>query len=1117
MSPGAKNLDRKRGETISLRYVDRETLVLEPGDVVHRHMMDGDAVLFNRQPTLHRMSMMSHIVRIMPVGDTFRMNVADTKPYNADFDGDEMNMHMPQDIEAASELRNLAAVPWQIISPASNSSIVGIFQDSLLGAYQFTRKDTAFSKRDAMNLLMSFKKVDVETLGKKSRISNFDLLSQIMPPLTLNYKTKTFKEGDDYKTSNGVLDIQNGVYHRGQLDKGVLGGGSKGLLQRICNDYGNMASADFIDDLQNIVTEYMKTSAFSVGISDLIADEATNKEISQVITTTKQKVHDLIDQAHIGIFENNTGKTNEEEFETQIKNITSKCENDTGKIGRESLSANNRFAIMVKAGSKGSDLNMMMMISCVGQQNVDGKRIPYGFEDRTLPHFNKFDDTPGARGFVESSYISGLSPEELFFHAMGGRVGLIDTAVKTSQTGYIQRRLIKGLEDLKVEYDMTVRNNKQKIIQYSYGEDGFDTTKVENQMLPLVSMTLDEIYAHYYIPVNSIQDKGFTSCYTKNVIRRIRTQKDKLALRCKEAINTMITMRERIVNHVFHKQDNKNVHLPVAFGYMIQNVQGEQNINANSIVDMTPLEAFQMIDEGFERIKSIHFVPPTDLFKTMYYYYLSPKEIVVLKRFNRNALKLLIDKIVLGYKNAIVAPGEMVGMIAAQSIGEPTTQMTLNTFHFAGVASKSNVTRGVPRIEEILSLSENPKNPSCTVHMFPDEEHDQENAEKIIIVFNTPLRSVVEKVEICFDPDNLDTLIKADELLVKQYREFENMMKECMGMDASSEETKSKWVVRVKMNEEAMLDKNITMDDINFTIKRAYEDKVDCVFSDYNDDNLVFRLRVSSLKSPKDTPGPKPLDVSDEIHYLKTFQDQLLDNIILRGVKHIERVIPRKITNSVTETDGAYVKRESWVLDTVGTNLLDLLGLDFIDNTRTFTNDIQEVYRVLGIEAARQVIFNEISEVMEFDSTYINYHHLSILCDRMTCNDSMVSIFRHGINNDHIGPIAKASFEETPEMFLKAARHAELDPMRGVSANVMCGQEGFFGTNAFNVVLDTDKFSAMDVEEYDEETNEDIINAGFENIDVNDPCYTKNIEINTNIHNIKSSDTGADNNYDPGF
>jgi len=1128
--PGAKNLDRKRGETISLRYVDRDTLNLELGDVVHRHMMDGDAVLFNRQPTLHRMSMMSHIVRIMPIGDTFRMNVADTKPYNADFDGDEMNMHMPQNIESESELRNLAAVPWQLISPANNGSIVGIFQDSLLGAYRFTRDGNNFTKRDAMNLLMSYNKVDVSKLGKGKTVSNFEIMSQIMPPLSLSYKTKLFKEGENIGNSNNILEIKNGIYLRGQMEKGVLGGGSKGLLQRVCNDYGNMASSDFIDDLQNIVTEYMKTSCFSVGISDLIADEATNDKISQVITTTKREVHDIIDQTHIGIFENETGKTNEEEFETQIKNITSRCENDTGKIGRESIGEDNRFAIMVKAGSKGSDLNMMMMISCVGQQNVDGKRIPYGFEDRTLPHFNKFDDTPGARGFVENSYISGLSPEELFFHAMGGRVGLIDTAVKTSQTGYIQRRLIKGLEDLKVEYDMTVRNNKQKIIQYAYGEDGFDTTKVENQLIPLVTMSLEEIYAHYYIPNNITQDKRFADCYTKKVIGRMRNQKDRLALRCRTAIDMMIDMRDRIVKHVFQMQDNKNVHVPVAFGYIINNVHGEQNITANSIVDMTPLEAFNIIDAGFERIRKLHFVPPTDLFKAMYYYYLTPKDVVVMKRFNSNALKLLVDKIVIGYKKAVVAPGEMVGMIAAQSIGEPTTQMTLNTFHFAGVASKSNVTRGVPRIEEILSLSENPKNPSCTVYMFPDEEDNQDNAEQIMHrLQHTALRSIVDSVEICFDPNKIETLVKDDELLVKQYQEFENMIEECLGEDAPDEDTKSKWVVRIKMNEESMLDKNITMDDVHFTIKRAYDDQVECVFSDYNDENLVFRLRVSSLKQQKS--GQKPLDVSDEIHYLNTFQEQLLDNMILRGVKNIERVIPRKVTgikkqvtnsdknivSPVIEADDIYAKHETWVIDTVGTNLIDLLGLDFIDNTRTFTNDIQEVYRVLGIEAARQSIMNEIKEVMEFDDTYINYHHLSLLCDRMTCNDKMVSIFRHGINNDHIGPIAKASFEETPEMFLKAARHAELDPMRGVSANVMCGQEGFFGTNAFNVVLDTEKFLSMEPQEFDGETNDDIINAGFEKIEMNDMCQVKNIEINTNIHNIKSVDTGLDNGFEPGF
>jgi DNA-directed RNA polymerase II subunit RPB1 len=248
------------------------------------------------------------------------------------------------------------------------------------------------------------------------------------------------------------------------------------------------------------------------------------------------------------------------------------------------------------------------------------------------------------------------------------------------------------------------------------------------------------------------------------------------------------------------------------------------------------------------------------------------------------------------------------------------------------------------------------------------------------------------------------------------------------------------------------------MDDVHFAINNGYNEEITCIYSDYNSDKLVFRLRMNKvIGSKKKVSSLDPLDQSDEIYLLKNFQDQLLDNLILRGIKNISSVIPRKIPDTVEEVNGIYTKKDVWVLDTVGTNLMDLLALDYIDANRTFTNDIQEIYRVLGIEAARQAIFNELSEVIEFDGTYINYHHLSMLCDRMTCNDRMISIFRHGINNDDIGPIAKASFEETPEMFLKAARHAELDLMRGVSANVMCGQEGYFGTNCFKVVLDLEK------------------------------------------------------------
>ena len=240
--------------------------------------------------------------------------------------------------------------------------------------------------------------------------------------------------------------------------------------------------------------------------------------------------------------------------------------------------------------------------------------------------------------------------------------------------------------------------------------------------------------------------------------------------------------------------------------------------------------------------------------------------------------------------------------------------------------------------------------------------------------------------------------------------------------------------------------------------------------------------------------------------------------MVLTGVKNIERVIPRKICNSVKEEEGQFVKKEVWVLDTVGTNLLEILSLDYIDVNRTYTNDIQEIKNILGIEAARQSIFNEITEVMEHDDTYINYHHISLLCDRMTCNDKMVSIFRHGINNDNIGPIAKASFEETPEMFLKAARHAELDNMRGVSANVMCGQEGYFGTSAFQTMLNIEKFTKLKAQQVKLETDSELIENSFINIEnKNEPCSINNLTFDNNIENLNPTNTGNINDYELDF
>ena len=1442
--PGANILEKKTGGDISLRYMDRSTIVLENGDVVHRHMMDGDGILFNRQPTLHRMSMMCHIVRVMQQGDTFRMNIGDTKPYNADFDGDEMNLHMPQDDEAEAELKGLAAVPYQIISPAKNNSIIGIFQDSLLGVYQFTRGGLpGFDARMAMNLLMGYKNVNPSLFSDpKKKITNFQILSQILPPLSMKYKTKQFGGSDDYATSNNVLEIKDGEILRGHIDSGVLASTTSGMIQRICNDFGNFASASFIDDLQNIITEYMKTSAYSVGISDLISDKKTTEKIVDSIKTKKLEVKTIIDNIHIGTFENKSGRTNEEEFELQVTNILNKANGEAGDIGLKSLSKTNRFITMVNAGSKGSKVNIAQMICLVGQQTIDGKRVPYGFDSRTLPHYSKYDDSPGARGFVENSFIAGLTPSEVFFHAMGGRVGLIDTAVKsvtwetpiiivendvpkyvkigewidghvdmnmtrvqhmeeqnmeylelthpvkivtmdyegrvswesitavtrhdpgeklfkistkagryvtvtankslliwntelnqfreeytedvkvgdfvpvaknvceysganneihcldfetglkvgntiekkipneayvankeyvkgiltayfsnhgfisdsaieltstnhrfiedvaflcsrlnvhatitiedngaawytlltishdngqqfaeqitllhpeknnkmksivwttkldkvktindaildeiisiehvdpanhpkmydltipktlnfglanglqvrdTSQTGYIQRRLIKGMEDIKVEYDMTVRNNKNRIVQFSYGEDGIDTVKIEHSNMNFIGMTPDELYAHFYVPVSgdSETNSELKAIFSKAAFSRMKKQQKLCDEKSKKYTEFLMKIREDIVVKVFKNKNTTDAYLPLSFSHIVANVAGMQKINKNSEVDVTPLETFIILEETYARFEHLEYAPPTELFKVMYYYSLTPRDLLMVKRFNRKALVALAEMMVLMYKRAIVAPGEMVGMIAAQSIGEPTTQLTLNTFHLSGDASKSQVTRGLPRIEELLSLSENTKNPSTTIYLNPNDESNKDAAADMIpFIELTRLEDIVKSVEICFDPSDSpnETKITADQLILAQYAEFQRMLKDVGGEDETEcERERSKWILRMEMDREAMYEKRVTMDDVHFAIKAVYSkndrSEVSCIYSDYNSDNLVFRIRLDFQKKEKD---PKTLDQTDKIYQLKTFQDALMKNIILRGIKGIRMVLARKVVDLVAKENNTYRKKETWVLDAVGSNFMEILSLQNIDARRTISNDIQEINRVLGIEAARQALFNELYEA--FDTTYINHHHISLLCDRMTCKSEMVSIFRHGINNDDIGPIAKASFEETPEMFLKAARHAELDQMRGVSANVMCGQEGYFGTSAFKVMLDMGQIMKMGqiatADKTVEEEKEALLQGFMDKIAAEDPlnpCSKNKLTIQSTLDKVQGSNLGSvDEDYDMGF
>ena len=429
--------------------------------------MDDDLVVFNRQPTLHKMSMMGHRVKILP-WSTFRLNLSVTTPYNADFDGDEMNLHLPQSLEAKAELSELMMVSRLLITPQSNRPVMGIVQDTLTAVTKMTRRDVFIDRAEMMNLLIQFPswngQIPTPAILKPKPLWTGKQLFSVLLPKDVNYqnnKSSNWMSPDDTK----VL-VENGQLLSGILCKNTLGTSSGSLAHIIFTDCGHELAAKFYYHIQLVVNHWLLTEGHSVGIADTIANDETYRTIVEKIENSKNEVRRVIEQAQCHQLVNTPGNTFRQTFENQINKHLNEARNQTGSSVQESLSPFNQFKAMVASGAKGSLINISQIIACVGQQNVEGKRIPFGFKNRTLPHFIQNDFSPESKGFVENSYLKGLEPTEFFFHAMGGREGLIDTAIKTADTGYVQRRLIKAMESIMVNYDGTVRNQSADIIQF---------------------------------------------------------------------------------------------------------------------------------------------------------------------------------------------------------------------------------------------------------------------------------------------------------------------------------------------------------------------------------------------------------------------------------------------------------------------------------------------------------------------------------------------------------------------------------------------------------------------------------------------------------------------------
>ena len=705
---GAKYIIREDGQRLDLRYLKRTSdRHLEFGYKVERHLQDGDVVLFNRQPSLHKMSIMGHRVKIMPFS-TFRLNLAVTSPYNADFDGDEMNMHVPQTPETRAEVVELMMVPKMIVSPQANKPVIGIVQDSLLGCSIMTRRDSFLDRAQVMNILMWLDKAgwdgEVPTpavLKPKPLWTGKQIFSLIIPK-GVNYQRMSGWHDDSEPRHISAGDtqvfIRNGTLLCGTLCKKSLGSSSGGLVHVCWMDHGPNTARLFLNNVQTVVNYWMLQHGFTVGIGDTVADAHTMQDINTIISGAKAEVKGLIEQAQSKKLEPQPGRTTTETFEANVNSVLNKARDNAGKSAQGSLDMHNHVKVMVNGGSKGSFINISQMTACVGQQNVEGKRIPYGFVHRTLPHFTKDDQGPESRGFVENSYLRGLTPQEFFFHAMGGREGLIDTAVKTSSTGYIQRRLIKAMEDIMLRYDGTVRNSCGQVVQFLYGEDGMDGTSVEGQKLRCVKLRKHQMEAQFKVDLDSKEglseiaeylDDDLVQDMIKKPEKRQRVR-DKLFEEYRNLLSDVKTVREVM--------SDDHVYLPVHLERLITNFSERQarsseafsfaSKDAQRKTDLDPLYVVDKVEEllaevvvvkGEDELSKEAQHNATILLRAHLRSTLSSKQMCAKYRLKKATFDMLIGEIKSKFQKSLAHSGECIGVLAAQSIGEPATQMTLNS------------------------------------------------------------------------------------------------------------------------------------------------------------------------------------------------------------------------------------------------------------------------------------------------------------------------------------------------------------------------------------------------------------------------------------------------------
>ena len=826
-----------------------------------------------------------------------------------------MNLHALQTVESQAEARNIMAVKYQVVSPQSNRPVMSVIQDSLVGAYLLSADGVTLTKSVFMDCLMRIPQWD-GSFEDKPEYTGKELISMVLP--LVNWK-------------RGGVEILKGKLIKGQLTKKVLGTSQGSLIHVIYNDCGPDETILFINRLQCIVHKWLTIRGFSIGISDMMTPSYVR---DRVLAERKQAFEDVKDE------------TSEQKINERL-NI---CRDSMGKMVQEPLDDSNRFYCTVSSGSKGSNINISQIMAVVGQQNLAGQRVPMTWTDRTLPHFKRGSNGAAERGFVQHSYVEGLSPAELWFHAIAGREGIIDTACKTSVTGYLQRRFMKALENIKVYWDKSARNADGTMVQFKYGDDGFDAMRVEKQTISTFSYPRENKYW--------AEHKEY----------------------------------RQLVNDHFYLKEHDRWRDPSLVGtnqYMLPINVARIIHNAKTLFDFPSEPA--TVEDVIEAVRDLNSTIHNDMLNILIRSEMYAKKMVEVHECTVDNLEYIVHEIKRQYDMVHAVAGESVGAVAAQSIGEPATQMTLNTFHFAGVSSK-NVTLGIPRLEEIINCTKGDKlkSPLTTLHsddmpsVVKQLRHiTLEDLVKSYKVTDTPDKKEIDFFLLFPDPDYKPGGGKTMVLYLKEWYDM-------------------------------------------ILIKRAVMSlgKLACAYTD--GPNAIIHLTGNEQHPTLD---------------LDMMYEQKLKKMTIRG-------IPGAEYTEIVELPGKPPH-----IETSLTDILRLVEMN-IEHDTVYSNNIHAIKNTLGIEAARNTIIKEIRDILSFYGIYVNCRHILIIVDWMTNSGDLTPLTRHGIRQVDASPLKRSTFEEVVDVFNQAACFNEIDPLEGVSESIVAGVPPRVGTNYGYCYLD---------------------------------------------------------------